>query len=188
MQQRCAPTSLSFIPRIFCGFVMISVGFHSFYIRDGVLSWARGVVYSRDADWRDGAPYSRPCSTANFPSFRWFCLCILLPPAPVTPLNSAAPGVSSGCIETLEQDTSHASLHVVPNYPRPSDLPHPSIREIPPYHCQDMPAYPPPSIKRFGHRKWFDLDAAYAPLNGDCNLNSTLRNSSQIPLLSILKF
>ena len=147
MQQRCAPASLPFIPRIFCGFVMISVAFHSFYIRDGVLSWARGVVYSRDADWRDGAPYSRPCSTANFPSFRWFCLCILLPPAPVTPLNSAAPGVSSGCIGTLEQDTGHASLHVVPNYPRPSDLPHPSIREIPPYHCQDMPAYPPPSIK-----------------------------------------
>ena len=92
---------------------------------------------------------------------------------------------------TLEQDTGHASLHVVPNYPRPSDLPQPSIKEIPPYHCQDMPAYPPPSIKRFGHRKWFDLDAAwlaYAPLDGDCNLNSTLRNSSKIPLLSILKF
>ena len=173
MKQRCAPTSLSFIPRIFCGLVMISVAFHSFYIRDGVLSWARGGVYSRDADWRDGAPYSRPCSTANFPSFRWFCLCILLPPAPVTPLNSAAPGVSSGCIGTLEQDTGHASLHVVPNYPRPSDLPHPSIREIPPYHCQDMPAYPPPSIKRFGHRKWFDLAwLAYAALDGDCNLRA----------------
>ena len=143
MQQRCAPTSFSFIPRIFCGFVMISVAFHSFYIRDGVLSWARGGVYSRDADWRDGAPYSRPCSTANFPSFRWFCLCILLPPAPVTPLNSAAPGVSSGCIgepwsriralpASMSSPTTLVPL-ICPNHPS-KRYPHTTARICRPTH------------------------------------------------------
>ena len=124
MQQRCAPTSFSFIPRIFCGFVMISVAFHSFYIRDGVLSWARGVVYSRDADWRDGAPYSRPCSTANFPSFRWFCLCILLLPAH----QSHPSGVSSGWMQRgPEQDMGHDCIVAV-YYPGPSAPNHPSVR------------------------------------------------------------
>ena len=114
--------------------------------------------------------------SANFPSFRWFCLYIPLPGAPVTPLNSAASERESlqgaeerGPLSRIWAMTASSSAPTT----LVSLCPEPSISEIPPYHCQDMPAYPPPSIKRFGHRKWFDLDAAYAPLAGDCNLSST---------------
>ena len=47
--------------------------------------------------WIHGAQYSRPCSTANFPSFRWFCLCILLL---LLPAHQSHPsGVSSGWMQ-----------------------------------------------------------------------------------------
>ena len=74
--------------------------------------------------------------------------------AAVTPLNSAASGVSSGFeMGPLSRIWSMTASTLVSQ---------PSISEIPPYPCQDMPAYPPPSIKflppgRFSHRKWFHL-------------------------------
>ena len=124
----------------------------------------------------DGSVYASPC------------LC-----APVTPLNSAASERESlqgagerGPLSRIWAMTASSSAPTT----LVSLCPEPSISEIPPYHCQDMPAaYPPPSIKflppagRFSHRKWFHLkgcvlDAAglCTGLDADCNLGSTSRS------------
>ena len=112
----------------------------------------------------DGSVYASPC------------LC-----APVTPLNSAASERESlqgaeerGPLSRIWAMTASSSAPTT----LVSLCPEPSISEIPPYHCQDMPAYPPPSIKflPLSPRKWFHLKG--------CVLDGLCKGSTLIVILT----